>query len=37
MYPVLHDGLLPNLEDLLNMLTDFTIVEDMVEQMKANS
>ncbi len=34
MYPLLHDGLLPNLEDLLNMLTDFTIVEDMVEQMK---
>lgn len=34
MYPLLHDGMLPTLEDLLNMLTDFTIVEDMVEQMK---
>jgi len=34
MYPLLHDGVLPNLEDLLNMLTDFTLVEDMVEQMK---
>lgn len=34
MYPVMHDGMLPNLEDLLNMLTDFTLVEDMTEQMK---
>ncbi|MCI9246737.1 MAG: hypothetical protein HFJ30_06420 [Clostridia bacterium] len=34
MYPILHDGVLPNLEDLLNMLTDFALVEDMVEQMK---
>lgn len=34
MYPILHDGMLPNLEDLLNMLTDFTLVENMTEQMK---
>lgn len=30
----MHDGMLPNLEDLLNMLTDFTLVENMTEQMK---
>ena len=34
MYPLQHEGLLPNLEDMLNMLTDFTLVEDMVEQLK---
>ncbi len=34
MYPLMHDGMLPNLEDMLNMLTDFTLVEDMVEQLK---
>ena len=34
MYPLEHDGLLPNLEDMLNMLTDFDLVVDMVEKMK---
>lgn len=34
MYPVMHEGELPNLEDLLNLLTDFTLVENMTEQMK---
>ena len=35
MYPILHDGLLPNLEDLLKMLNDFDLVEEMCEQLKA--
>ena len=34
MYPRLHDGDLPNLEDLLNMMNDFSLVEDMCKQMK---
>lgn len=34
MYPRLHEGSLPNLEDLLNMLNDFSLVEEMTEQMK---
>ena len=34
MYPLTHDGLLPNLEDMLNMLNDFELVENMVEEMK---
>jgi len=34
MYPITHDGLLPNLEDMLNMLNDFELVENMVEEMK---
>ncbi len=34
MYPIQHEGALPNLEDLLNMLTDFNLVEECVEQMK---
>lgn len=29
MYPRLHDGDLPNLEDMLNMFNDFSLVEDM--------
>ena len=35
MYPRLHDGELPNLEDMLNMLNDFSLVENMCEEMKA--
>lgn len=35
MYPILHEGLLPNLEDLLKMLNDFDLVEEMCEQLKA--
>ena len=34
MYPLQHEGLLPNLEDMLNMLTDFSLVENTVEEMK---
>lgn len=35
MYPILHEGLLPNLEDLLKMLNDFDLVEEMCEQLKS--
>lgn len=35
MYPRLHDGDLPNLEDMLNMMNDFSLVEEMCNQMKA--
>ena len=34
MYPLENEGLLPNLEDMLNMFTDFDLVVDMVEKMK---
>ncbi len=34
MYPRQHDGDLPNLEDLLNMMNDFSIVENMCNEMK---
>ena len=34
MYPRLHDGDLPNLEDLLNMMNDFSLVENMCNKMK---
>lgn len=34
MYPLENEGLLPNLEDMLNMLTDFDLVVDMIERMK---
>lgn len=34
MYPRLHDGDLPNLEDLLNMMNDFSLVENMCNEMK---
>lgn len=33
MYPKLNEGLLPNLEDLLKMLTNFDLVEKMCEIM----
>lgn len=36
MYPKLNDGALPNLEDLLKMLTNFDLVEKMCEILKAN-
>lgn len=35
MYPVLHEGLLPNLEDLLKLLSDFDLVQVMCEKLKA--
>ena len=34
MYPRLHNGDLPNLEDMLNMMNDFSLVENMCNQMK---
>ena len=34
MYPRLNDGDLPNLEDMLNMMNNFSLVEDMCNQMK---
>lgn len=34
MYPLEHEGLLPNLEDILDLLTDFNLVIDYVEKMK---
>jgi hypothetical protein len=33
-YPRLHDGQLPTLEDLLDLLNDFDLIETMAEQMK---
>lgn len=36
MYPRLHDGLLPNLEDMLKMLNDFDLVENMCKQLEAD-
>ena len=34
IYPRQHEGDLPNLEDLLNMMNDFSLVEEMCNQMK---
>ena len=34
MYPRLNEGDLPNLEDMLNMMNDFSLVENMCNQMK---
>ena len=34
MYPRMHDGQLPTLEDMLKMLYDYNIVEIMCEEMK---
>ncbi len=34
MYPKMHDGLLPNLEDLLRCFTNFDLVQEMCEEMK---
>lgn len=34
MYPRLHDGLLPNLEDLLELLTNFDLVEKMCNELE---
>ncbi len=34
MYSKLHGGLLPNLEDMLEMLHNYELVEDMCEEMK---
>lgn len=37
MYPREHEGDLPNLEDLLNMMNDFSLVEEMCNKMKEDS
>jgi len=34
MYPRMHDGELPTLEDMLSMLNDFNLVEYMCEELK---
>lgn len=34
MYPRLHNGDLPNLEDMLNCFTNFELIEQMCEEMK---
>lgn len=34
MYPLLNDGALPTLEDMLEMLLDFDLVEDMCKKME---
>lgn len=34
MYPRLHNGDLPNLEDMLNCFTNFELIENMCEEMK---
>ena len=34
MYPKLHDGEIPNLEDMMDMLNDFNLIETMCEEMK---
>ncbi len=34
VYPRLHEGLIPNLEDLLELLNDFDLIEEMAEKMK---
>lgn len=34
MYPRLNEGQLPNLEDLLDYLNDFSLIENMTEEMK---
>lgn len=34
MYPKLNGGLLPNLEDMLDMLNDFDLVEDMCKKLE---
>ena len=36
MYPRLNNGDLPNLEDMLNMFNDFSLVEDMCKHLEAD-
>lgn len=35
LYPRMHEGLIPNLEDLLELLNDFDLIEEMAEKMKS--
>lgn len=37
VYPRIHEGLLPTLEDLLELMTNFEAIETMAEQMKKYS
>lgn len=37
MYPKLHDGQIPTLEDMLNAFNDFSIIEHMCEEMKKDN
>ena len=34
MYPKMHDGLMPNLEDLLKCITNFDLIQEMCEELK---
>ena len=34
MYPKMHDGLMPNLEDLLKCFTNFDLVQEMCEELE---
>lgn len=34
MYPKLHDGEIPTLEDMMDMLNDFSLIESMCEEMR---
>ena len=34
MYPRMHDGLMPNLEDLLHCFTNFDLVQEMAEKLE---
>ena len=36
IYPKMHDGVLPNMEDLLNMLNNFDMIQKMCEILKAD-
>ena len=37
MYPRMHDGLMPNLEDLLKCITNFDLVQDMCEELEKDT
>ena len=37
VYPQMHDGILPNMEDLLKLLSKFELVEKMVEILKSDA
>lgn len=34
VYPILHDNMIPTLDDLLKLLSNFDLIEEMSEQMK---
>ena len=37
MYPRMHDGQLPTLEDMLNAFNDFSIIQNMTEEMQKDA